>query len=68
MSRHVATVPLTFQRFPIIPGTSPRHERDIDAPVQPNRGLRMTVLKLRNAAELACRRFRHPGYDCLKIY
>jgi hypothetical protein len=28
MSRLVATVLLTFQRFPIIPGTSPRHGRD----------------------------------------
>ena len=28
MSRLVATVPLTFQRFPIIPGTYTRHGRD----------------------------------------
>ena len=27
----VATVPLTFQRFPITPGNTTRHERDMDA-------------------------------------
>jgi len=30
MSRHVATVPLTFQRFPITPGNSTRHARDME--------------------------------------
>ena len=34
MLRHVATVPLTFQRFPVTPGTSTRHGRDIE-PAEP---------------------------------
>jgi hypothetical protein len=38
MLRHVATVLLTFQRFPIAPGNSVQHECDMGAPVQPHGG------------------------------
>jgi hypothetical protein len=44
----VATVPLTFQRFPINPGNSTRHARDMDA--GPNKGaIAMTATSTRRA-------------------
>jgi hypothetical protein len=44
MLRHVATVLLVFQRFPITPGNSVQHECNMDAPLQPLGGWPWSVL------------------------
>ena len=49
MLQLVATVLLTFQRFPITPGNSVRHERDMDAPVQPTGEIPMHTVSTRRA-------------------